>query len=1051
MQVSLGATRAFIRAEKPILFCVLALLAARIEAAPTPPQSASAPGLPVVSGAGGSFTPTFSGDGRFVVFVSQANNLVTNDNLARYLDVFVRDLALHRTLLVSVNSSGIGGGDGNSNLPTISSNGQFIAFESAASNLAGTDTNGAMDVFVRDMSAGTTRLVSVSTNGVSSGNGPSSSALITSDGRWVVFESSASDLVANDTNGVSDIFVRDLLNETTSLVSVGQTNASSSPNITPDGHLVAFLSPLTNPAPGSPLRAGVYVRDLQSNTTVWISAALTNVFAPAPAPWPLPGMSPVLSADGRFVAYKAAPLPYDGVSLFRYELRTGSTVLLAWSTTTGNPPEISADGRFVAYEDGANVWVWDGQSGSNILASARLDGTAGGNLPSSTPVLAADGSKVLFLSAASDLVTNVGNGFSQIFLRDLVAGTTSLVSSNSSGGPSQSDIDVTLPAISGDGRLVAFESVGDDLINDDHNLASDVFVRDLQAGTTSLVSEHDQALPPATGVSLCSVLPNGISADGQVLLFLSRDGNLAMGDTNGVPDIFVRDLRLGSNNWLTLFPPPLVTQNSFAPSAVLSASGRYAVFPQQQDPSSYLGGFIVWRRELQTGADERASVSWDGQPLTGFAPAVSADGRMVAFQSSDSLSYFLPGLPVGGSSNIIVRNFESGTNELISASPDGGQGGNYHSTEPFFSPNGRWVVFASLACDLVTNNISWGARRLYARDRNSLTTSLVSLGPDNNPDWAYARGAVFSADSRYVAWVSGQSNVLVTGLFDQAHVLVCSNCQNPSMSGDGRLVAYETLPSASSPFRQVFVRDLQSGATNLVSISRTGGPAGGHSTTPQISPDGRFVAFASKASDLVDNDTNGVSDIFVRDRLLGATMLVSLNAQGTGSGNSASSKPLMAADGRTVVFQSFANDLIAGDYNDRRDIFVLRLGGVDSDGDGLDDDWEMTYFGDLSRDGTGDFDHDGQTDREEFLAGTNPTSDESLLRVITVSSINGGNTTLIWLAVPGRTYRVQFKDSVEQAEWQQLPVDVTAIASTASAVDSGGTHAHRFYRVLRLP
>src|SRR6185369_15158277 len=135
---------------------------------------------------------------------------------------------------------------------------------------------------------------------------------------------------------------------------------------------------------------------------------------------------------------------------------------------------------------------------------------------------------------------------------------------------------------------------------------------------------------------------------------------------------------------------------------------------------------------------------------------------------------------------------------------------------------------------------------------------------------------------------------------------------------------------------------------------------------------------------------------------------------------------LLAADGRTVVFQSFANDLIAGDFNDRRDIFVLRLGGADSDGDGLDDDWEMTYFGDISRDGSGDFDHDGQSDRDEFLAGTNPTSDASLLRVLTLTSLNGGNTTILWNSAPGRTYRVQFKNNVDDPQWSDLPGVVSA-------------------------
>src|SRR5206468_7498342 len=127
------------------------------------------------------------------------------------------------------------------------------------------------------------------------------------------------------------------------------------------------------------------------------------------------------------------------------------------------------------------------------------------------------------------------------------------------------------------------------------------------------------------------------------------------------------------------------------------------------------------------------------------------------------------------------------------------------------------------------------------------------------------------------------------------------------------------------------------------------------------------------------------SDIFVRDRVSGTTILMSLNLQGTGSGNGSSTKPALGADGRTVVFQSVANDLVPRDYNDRRDVFVLRLGGGDTDEDGMDDDWEMAYFGALSRDGTGDFDGDGQTDLQEFLAGTDPTNIGSTLRVLTLS------------------------------------------------------------------
>src|SRR5205823_2742924 len=104
-----------------------------------------------LSAAGGSFMPSCSDDGRFVVFVSFARNLVTNDDSAPFLDVFVRDLANAKTMLINVNTSGIGGGNDNSGSPAISSNGQFIAFQSAASNLVSNDTNGLTDVFLRDL------------------------------------------------------------------------------------------------------------------------------------------------------------------------------------------------------------------------------------------------------------------------------------------------------------------------------------------------------------------------------------------------------------------------------------------------------------------------------------------------------------------------------------------------------------------------------------------------------------------------------------------------------------------------------------------------------------------------------------------------------------------------------------------------------------------------------------------------------------------------------------------------------------------------------------
>src|ERR1043166_7218595 len=147
---------------------------------------------PPLSAAGPSHLLGLSRGGRFVTFLSSANNLATNDDALPWLDVFVRDLGDNRTTLVSVTPVRFGGGNDHSVAPSISSNGQWVAFESAAENLVADDTNRFSDVFIRDLAASVTHAVSVTTNGWLDGNGPSGNPLLSADGRWVVFESGAS-------------------------------------------------------------------------------------------------------------------------------------------------------------------------------------------------------------------------------------------------------------------------------------------------------------------------------------------------------------------------------------------------------------------------------------------------------------------------------------------------------------------------------------------------------------------------------------------------------------------------------------------------------------------------------------------------------------------------------------------------------------------------------------------------------------------------------------------------------------------------------------------
>lgn len=242
---------------------------------------------------------------------------------------------------------------------------------------------------------------------------------------------------------------------------------------------------------------------------------------------------------------------------------------------------------------------------------------------------------------------------------------------------------------------------------------------------------------------------------------------------------------------------------------------------------------------------------------------------------------------------------------------------------------------------------------------------------------------------------------------------------------------------------------MSSGVTNIASVNNAFEPSDASSAAPVITPDGRYVVFSSSARNLSDSQQRGLPNLYLRDVLQRKTLLLTSNVDGTGPGNGTAGPPLLGADGQTIIFHSFASDLVAQDFNYDRDVFLLHLTQGDSDGDGMDDDWEMANFGDLSRDGGGDFDHDGQSDLAEFLAGTDPTNGNSIFRALTVQAAGSSLTKIIWSAVPGKAYQVQYKTNLNSAAWLNLPGVVAAASSTGSALDNqAGQGPRRFYRVL---
>ncbi len=396
------------------------------------------------------FCPALSADGRFVAFGSDATNLVPGDTNG-VSDAFVYERLSGTTERVSVSSTGAEA-NGTSYAPAISADGRFVAFRSDATNLVPGDTNGVSDAFVRDRMTGTTERVSVSSAGAEA-NGTSYAPAISADGRFVAFSSDATNLVGRDTNAAVDVFVHDRLTGTTKRVSVSSTGvqanddsfAGFAPAISADGRFVAFSSDATNLVPGDTNgQTDVFVRDrcLTNGVPVAGCTAKTERVSVSSSRAQGNGDSstPVLSADGRLVAFasEADDLVIGDTNhafdVFVHDGMTGMTERVSVDSTGAQAnaasiehfcPALSADGRFVAFEsDATNLVPGDTNGTTDVFVRDRLAATtdrvsvdsagAQANDRSDFPAISADGSVVAFVSTASNLVpddTNVCGSF----------------------------------------------------------------------------------------------------------------------------------------------------------------------------------------------------------------------------------------------------------------------------------------------------------------------------------------------------------------------------------------------------------------------------------------------------------------------------------------------------------------------------------------------------------------------------------------------------------------------------------------------------------------
>ncbi|MDQ3093694.1 MAG: hypothetical protein M3Q70_00770 [bacterium] len=625
---------------------------------------------------GGSYYPSFSNDGRYVVFQSTATNLVAGDTNALD-DIFLKDTQTGTTTRISTDSLGAQATGANSFRPDISSDGRYVVFYSAASNLVAGDTNTFRDVFIKDTQTGSTTRLSTDSSGVQS-DGQSYFPKISADGRYVAFESGATNLVAGDTNGRYDVFRKDTVTGTTIRVSttssgaqVSNGNTANSPtsqglDITADGRYVAYNSQAIGlHADDTNSYTDIFLKDTQTNATILVSTngGVTNTDTNANNNTE---SGPSLSANGRYVAFSSAASNLvandtnNWADVFVRDMQTGVTSLITTDSNgvQGNNSEmfpvatISDDGRYVAFASDADnlvsgdtngfydVFVKDRQTGATTRVSTSAAGVqANGALGTWTPVISADGRYVVFNSQATNLLPVATNGNRHTFLKDTQTGTVTLVSTDSSGneanGASENSPGL---AISTNNRFIAFESIATNLVPGGTISCSNIFKKDIQTGVTTLVSSD------ASGVEGNSC--NGgrgvsISGDGRYVAFTTCANNLVPG-FGGNCGVYRKDTQTGAivvastnasgqdaNNYSVL------DQYSVGSSNAMSDDGRYVAFCTQANnfvPEDTDTDCDIFVKDLATGDISLLSESNDWS----YIANISRDGKYIAFFSKDS-------------------------------------------------------------------------------------------------------------------------------------------------------------------------------------------------------------------------------------------------------------------------------------------------------------------------------------------------------------------------------------------------------------------------------
>ncbi len=794
--------------------------------------------------------------------------------------------------LVSTTPAGQAGNGASDQVGGVTSDGRYVVFSSSAANLVAGDANGACDVFLRDRSTGATTALSTTPSGATA-SGCSYLPALSADGKVVAFSSWAPDLVAGDGNPERDIFVRDLATGAIERVSIpaagGNANAwNFEPALSGDGRYVAFVSPATNHVAGDTNGAAdVFVVDRVADTIERVSEQPGG----GEFPWGIAWGSPV------------PPLP--------------------WGTSIG----ISDDGNRVVFMAGGAIYVRDRGAGTTERVDRNDQGDPSDGT-SARPAISGDGRYVAFASSAGNLAgageAPDANGQVDVFRRDLQSGTIRTASRSAGGVQSNGASGNSTPAavLSSDGRTVVFDSAATNLTALGGNGQPQIYARDMDTGAVTLVSATPQG-----GAGNGQSSGARLGANGTVA-YVSAATDLVAGDTNAATDVFVSG------------PPPPSSPVLDLLGWVMGAAEGY--FTDLEDRAANVSA----ERWVEDNLGFRGRFSPEAastKPDGGFAEwgldqvgGVSPDGRYVVFAG---WAHEIVAGDENYSKDVFLRDRFTETSVALSTTPSGALGTGGGSWFPAMSRDGKVVAFVSAARDLVAGDTN-GLTEVFVRDLDSGAMERVVRAPGGGEANNHSSSPVLSGDGRYVGFVSRASNLVagdtnaaldafvldrVTGAVERVSLGagggelpggISENLPVPyfvygpaiGMSDDGDRVVFVYQGG-------VYVRDRASGTTRRVDVADDGAPANATSARATISGDGRYVVFASAGNNLAGAaeapDTNWRVDVFRHDLERGRTRTVSRPAGGGQSNGDSGNAPVpgVSRDGRWVVFDSTASNL----------------------------------------------------------------------------------------------------------------------------------------------